>query len=150
MNDGIFFPISKATGDAFKLLLDLDVSTGEPEALETVVASDNRVNIAIDVTGDLKGEILYRFPKETALGMVKIMCGMEFDEVDDFVTSAMGEIANIISGNAMTGFSEQNLVCDIQPPHVMVGACAPLEPSPVLSADVHTGIGDVELDVQLG
>jgi Predicted inhibitor of MCP methylation, homolog of CheC len=149
MNDGIFLPISKATGDAFKLLLDLDVSTGDPETLETIISSDNRVNIAIDVTGDLEGEILYRFPKETALEMVKIMCGMEFEEVDEFVTSAMGEIANIISGNAMTGFSEQNLVCDIQPPRVMVGECTLLELSPVLSADVHTGVGDVELDVQL-
>ncbi len=149
MNNGAFLPISKATGDAFKLLLDLDVSTGDPKVLDSIVDSDNKLNISIGVTGDLSGEILYRFPKETALEMVKIMCGMEIDEIDDFVTSAMGEVANIISGNAMTSLSEQNLICDILPPRIVIGGSPLEEQTSVLSANVSTGAGDVELDVQL-
>lgn len=150
MNDGIFVPFSKATGEAFKMMLNLDCSAEKPEMRTGASSTGNGLNIAINVTGDLTGEVLYRFPKETALEMVKIMCGMEFEEIDEFVTSAMGEIANIISGNAMTGLSEQNIICDIQPPKVLVGDYAMAEILPVLCANVRTGAGDVELDVQLG
>jgi len=151
MNNGIFSPFSKATCEAFKLLLDLDVSTSAPETLEEIVDADNKVNIIIGITGDLSGEILYRFPKETTLEMVKIMCGMEMNEIDDFVTSAMGEIANIISGNAITGLSEQKIVCDILPPRVIVGGGAPLAgvALPVLSTTIKTQVGNVELDIQV-
>ncbi|WP_457944579.1 chemotaxis protein CheX [Caproiciproducens sp. LBM24188] len=149
MNDGIFIPFSKATGEAFKMMLNLEASTEEPEVRDVVPNTGSDLNIAIDVTGDLTGEVLYRFPKKTALEMVKIMCGMEFEEIDEFVTSAMGEIANIISGNAMTGLSEQNIICDIQPPKVLVGEYEMAQVLPVLCANVRTGVGDVELDVQL-
>lgn len=149
MDDKMLLPFSRATGEAFRLLLDLDVSAERPETIDAVVDSENKVNIVIGVTGDLTGEILYRFPKETALEMVKIMCGMEIEEIDDFVTSAMGEIANIISGNAMTGLSEQNITCDIKPPRVIVGGPALEQQTPVVSAKLHTGVGDVELDAQL-
>ena len=48
--------------------------------------------------------------------MVKIMSGMEFEEVDAFVTSAISEIANIISGNVATALSDSDIKCDILPP----------------------------------
>lgn len=48
--------------------------------------------------------------------MVSIMSGMQFDEVDDFVTSAISEIANIISGNVMTALSDNDIKCDMLPP----------------------------------
>lgn len=150
MNDGLFSPFSKATCDAFKLLLDLDVSTDTPETLDAILDADNKVNIVIGLTGDLAGEILYRFPKQTTLEMVKIMCGMEIDEIDEFVTSAMGEIANIISGNAVTGLSEQNIICDILPPKVMIDGLPLTENAvSILSTKVKTEVGDVELDIRV-
>lgn len=149
MMDGVFTPFSKATCDVFKLLLDLDVSAGAPQTLMAVADAEDKVNIVIGVTGDLSGQVLYRFPKETTLEMVRIMSGMEIGEIDDFVTSALGEIANIISGNAMTGLSEQKVVCDILPPRVIVGGDKPMEDAPVMSTRVTTPIGDVELSIQV-
>lgn len=150
MNDGIFIPFSKATSDAFKMMLDLDAQTGAPETRPAAANAGDNLNIVIDVIGDLNGEVLYSFPKQTAIEMVKIMCGgMEIAEVDDFVTSAMGEIANIISGNAMTGLSEQNVACDIQPPRVTVGGCPLTDLYPVLCSSVQTGVGNLELNIQL-
>ncbi len=150
MTNSVFAPFSKATCEVFKLLLDLDVSAGAPETLKTIADTEEKVNIVIGVTGDLSGQILYRFPKETTLEMVRIMSGMEIGEIDDFVTSALGEIANIISGNAMTGLSEQKVVCDILPPRVIVGGDESMpKDTPILSTKVTTPIGDVELDIQV-
>lgn len=36
MNDGIFIPFSKATGEAFKMMLNLEASTEEPEVRDAV------------------------------------------------------------------------------------------------------------------
>ena len=44
-------------------------------------------NVSLGVTGDLKGSILFRFTKAMTLEMVKIMAGMEMDEIDVFVSS---------------------------------------------------------------
>ena len=48
--------------------------------------------------------------------MVKIMSGMQFDEIDAFVASAVSEIANIISGNVLTALSGENLNYNLLPP----------------------------------
>lgn len=150
MTNQLFPPFSRATCEAFKLMLDLDVSAGEPEQVALVPGEEDRLNIIIGMTGDMNGEILYRFPKETALEMVKIMCGgMEIAEVDDFVTSAMGEIANIISGNAMTGLSEQNIICDILPPVVMVDELPSAGTgNPVVCSQIQTPVGGLELEIR--
>jgi len=55
------------------------------------------------------------------LEMVKIMCGMEMQVIDSFVSSALGEIANIIGGNALTILNSNNYICDIVPPQIFVG-----------------------------
>jgi chemotaxis protein CheX len=146
----IYEPFSKATLDVFKLLLDLDIFSSIDDA-EGAKDGDNKVSIIIDIIGDLKGSIIYRFPVETTLEMVKIMSGMEFDEVDEFVTSALGEIANIISGNAMTNLTEQKIVCDILPPRVVSGESQLCQDdcSSVTYAKVDTTIGVVELLIKI-
>ena len=84
-----------------------------------VSSSGDKINIMVGFTGDYSGETYYIFPRNTALEIVKSMSGMEIDEIDEFVTSALSEISNIISGNAMTGLSELAIACDIQPPQLV-------------------------------
>lgn len=147
--DQVFPPFSKAACEAFKRMLDLDVNAGVPE--QTAAHPDARkgLNIVIGMTGDMNGEILYHFPKDTALEMVKIMCGgMEVAQMDDFVTSAMGEIANIISGNAMTGLSEQNMVCDIQPPVILVDELPAAGANSAVCSEISTPVGSLALEIR--
>jgi len=82
--------------------------------------TSGHLRIAVEITGDVKGRIEYLFPNDTAIEIVKFMSGMEITGLDDFVTSAMGEVANIISGNAMNNLYERNFVCDIMPPEVSI------------------------------
>jgi chemotaxis protein CheX len=149
MTDQIFTPFSKATQEVFKLLLDLDALTDVSQQTNDAALGDT-INIKIGLTGDFSGEIHYSFPTQTTLEMVKIMSGMEIDQIDEFVTSAMGEVANIISGNAMTGLSEQHITCDILPPEIIVGAagCPLDQPCQIVNACVHTSIGDIGLSIK--
>ncbi|AFM00192.1 MULTISPECIES: chemotaxis protein CheX [Desulfitobacterium] len=140
-------PFSNAASQTFKLLLDLDVSTDVSQPIESSEEAKEKVDIVIEITGDLAGEVMYSFPKDTTLEMVKMMSGMEFNEIDEFVKSALGEIANIISGNAMTGLSQSQVICDIRPPKILEGGALPTkEGCPIYRTKVKTSIGDVELN----
>ncbi|WKY47900.1 chemotaxis protein CheX [Eubacteriaceae bacterium ES3] len=106
-------PFLNATKNVFELMLDLLDITDHPGE---DFFSEHELDIAVGVIGDLEGVVIYRFPHQTSLEIVKIMSSMEFDKVDDFVISAMSELSNIISGNVLTILSGENLTCDILPP----------------------------------
>lgn len=152
MSDTMFDPFSKAASEVFKLLLDLDVSMDTPQLVQAInTQKGDDVNILIGVVGDMKGEVAYRFPKETAMEMVKMMSGMEVNEVDEFVTSAMGEVANIISGNALMSLSANEICCDILPPQIVIGDndSPAVQDQPVLSSCGHTDIGTIGMDLAI-
>lgn len=110
----------KATLDVLKLMLDVNVEQGTISVVEGLIPS-REANVILGVTGDLRGSILFSFPKDMTLEMVYIMSGMKMDEIDNFVSSALGEVANIIGGNALSNLSAVNYVCDIVPPQVLIG-----------------------------
>ena len=81
----------------------------------------DKVTISIGVTGELQGSILFSFSKDLSLNLVEEMSMREVDELDTFVISAVGELANIISGHTATALNEQGYECDIAPPQVIKG-----------------------------
>ena len=127
-------------------MLMLDLTDFSDRPVESV-ASDSDLSICIGVTGDLFGEVVYRFPCETSLNIVKIMSGMEFDSIDEFVTSAISEIANIISGNVLTELSKDETNCDILPPVIK----QPDEGAYEIrrACCIITSLGNVCLDIRL-
>ncbi len=151
MTNALYQPFFNATRDVLKLMLDINSVANQGGDTGSCIAEDSGIRVAIGVTGDLGGEILYSFPNNTALEMVRIMSGMEFDAVDDFVTSAIGEIANIISGKALVFLSEQNVVCDILPPKVVSIDTEPADAveQTGLNTCIITDIGTVGLNINL-
>ncbi|NLA57712.1 MAG: chemotaxis protein CheX [Firmicutes bacterium] len=143
-------PFYKATRDVFRIMMDVDVKRGELRLAKDLIPS-REANVIIGATGDLSGSILYSFPKDMTLTMVKIMSGMELKELDGFVLSALGEVANIISGNAMTYLNSENYRCDISPPHVMVGTSQSLSMATdvALVIPMLSPIGEFEINVSL-
>jgi chemotaxis protein CheX len=69
------------------------------------------------------------------------------DTLDKFVTSAMGELGNIISGKATVGLSEQDLECDIVPPQIVTGKEINItsEADSVLMVNFNTELGDFDV-----
>jgi chemotaxis protein CheX len=145
MTDNLYKTFVTATYQVFNLMLDLSDITDRP--VETFLC-DDELDISIGVVGDLHGEVIYRFPFATSLSMVNIMIGMQVEAVDDFVTSAISEIANIISGNVLTALAGNNQICDILPPV----QCKPDESREYelsTSRCISTSIGEVCLDIRL-
>lgn len=145
MQTQVYNSFLEATSNVFGLMMDLTEVTDAPvERFEC----NGELDIVIGVIGDLKGEVVYRFPHETSLEMVKIMSNMEFDAVDEFVISAISEIANIISGNVLTILSEKNLTCDILPPVQGMGE-EDIDYTLQKICCMTTSVGDVGLEIRL-
>ncbi|HHV97285.1 MAG TPA: chemotaxis protein CheX [Clostridiaceae bacterium] len=141
-------PFYIAACDVFELMLSLHPKRSSLKAVEELI-NTKEASVVLGVTGDLKGIVIFSFPKEMALEMVKIMSGIEMEEIDGFVSSALGEIGNIISGNALTLLSKNNYKCDITPPQILVGKyktfSAPNEKSLLLSLSTEIGEFDISM-----
>lgn len=153
MNEQIIARFTCSTQEVLKLMLDIEARVGTSTLSDNPDISKDDITVAIGLSGDISGEARFCFPRETALEMVKIMCGMEIGEVDDFVMSAMGEISNIISGKAATGLSEHQIVCDILPPKIAVSETGTSpengEEIKKINTTIHTTAGNVELAVSI-
>lgn len=151
MSAELMNPFYRATREVFSLMLDLDVQRGMEQLLQEG-AENKKAYVSIGITGDLEGSIMYAFPESMTLEMVKIMSGMEMETLDDFVASALSEIVNIISGNAVTDFSLNDYSCDILPPVIEVGVLPPVRPivsGHVLVLPIETVIGPMRVEVDL-
>lgn len=113
MVDKLYKAFVDATYNVFNLMLNISEISDRP--IEEFFC-DDEVDIVVGIVGELQGDVIYQFPVTTSLNMVNIMSGMEFSDVDIFVTSAISEIANIISGNVITSLSDNKLRFDILPP----------------------------------
>ncbi|MDF2923975.1 MAG: CheC domain protein [Paenibacillaceae bacterium] len=151
MNTELVNPFYKATREVFQLMLDLEIHRGVEQILNEG-SSNKKAYVSIGIIGDLEGSILYCFPESMTLEMVRIMSGMEMETLDDFVASALSEIVNIISGNAVTDFSESHYACDILPPVIQVSEQPPewnVISGRVLVLPIQTVIGPMRVEVDL-
>ena len=140
----------QATQDVFQLMLDLAVEKNDLKVVEEMVNSKD-ANVILGVTGDLKGSILFSYTKEMALKMVNIMSGMSMDTIDNFVSSALGEVANIIGGNAITILSNHEYICDIVPPQIFIGEYKSMSMAnkKALLLELGTEIGEFDISIFL-
>lgn len=145
MKDKLYKVFVNATQNVLNLMLNISEISDRPAG---DFKYDDEVDIVIGVTGDLQGEVIYRFPVSTSLNMVNIMSGMQFDAVDAFVTSAVSEISNIISGNVLSALSENDMDCDILPP-MQYKPDDDKEYEIKTSCFICTTIGEICLDIRM-
>jgi chemotaxis protein CheX len=104
--------------------------------------------------GDLEGQVVFSFPRETAIAIVSRMMGMPIEELDELGRSALAEFGNIVSGNALMLMTKalRNISVDITPPSVITGEELEVSvenvPTLVIPVEVE-GFGSFEVNVAL-
>lgn len=79
--------------------------------------SSNDISVILGVKGDLSGQIICSFSKDTAKQIVsKMMGGMPIDTLDDMGWSAVQEFGNWIAGTTATELSTEGCIIDVTPP----------------------------------
>lgn len=80
------------------------------------------VIILVGIVGELKGNVAYSIDLESAKKIAsKMMMGMPVENLDEMSKSALSEMANMLTANAITIFSNKGVVVDISTPTLFEG-----------------------------
>lgn len=108
---------------ATRILKDMcfiDSKVGKPFLTDCQFDNDS-VIIVIGVTGEMRGQVLIEMKLQVACDIASKMCMMPVTQMDDLSKSAIGELGNMIMGNAATIFSTKGIGIDITPPVLAMG-----------------------------
>jgi len=104
----------------FKTMLSIDASMEKPY-LKNKASSTGDVTGTLGFAGDKKGSFSISFRTNGALFVYKQLIGEESATVNEHVVDAIGELTNIISGQARKEFEKQGLTLNASIPMVVVG-----------------------------
>lgn len=110
-------PFLQAATKVFNDMCGIDLKIGKPYMSSPLVTEESII-IMIGITGEVKGQVIITFAHDTTLVIASKMMMMQVNEIDEMVNSAIGELGNMILGNAATIFATQQISIDITPPTI--------------------------------
>ena len=119
MNSSYIMPFIESVSNVFETMLQLPVTTGEP-AIRPHDTPPADVSGIIGMTGDVDGSIVLGFPVATAERAVAVFTGMEIPADHEDFADAVGELVNMVTGNAKAKFTGKKAA--ISCPSVVVGS----------------------------
>jgi len=142
-------PFLKASINLFKEYLGLQAVAGKPHLLGDPQDLD-AVSAIIGLAGDTRGAVVLSFSRETAMRIVSKMAGQEYKMLSNEVLDGVGELINIIAGNAKQGLLDFRI--EISLPGVVTGNSYKIrwpEGIPVVSIPFTTELGPFTVNVSL-
>lgn len=115
-------PFLKGLSLVFSPLCQSEPNIGKISMLKTPYSITN-ASVIIGVTGKIKGQVTIEFLDNSACNAASVILGgYEVSSLDELAKSAIGELGNMILGNAATELSLINMLIDITPPTVIIGS----------------------------
>ena len=141
-------PFVDAVRRLFKTMLTLPVTIGPPE-LNQEAKPRHDVCGVIAVAGEVNCQVVVSMMPPLAMSLASELLGDTVEQIDEDCLDAVGEIANMIAGNAKTDFPEG--AGTISVPSVVIGRDKVAYPraTPIISIPCETGKGPLHIDVAL-
>ena len=137
---------------AFKVFQAIagDLPTRGKLSLRNSTFTSQQVTIVAGVNGEVEGTVLYGMSAETAKNIASTMIGAPVDTLEELAMSALAELGNMITGNAITLLDGQGYNVDITPPSIMRGTDVEVSTKPAaIVLPIDTSMGTVEINVAL-
>jgi chemotaxis protein CheX len=116
----------------------------------TVLQDPESVTAVVGFGGLLSGACVFRSGSMAAIKIAALMTGMEFDEVDDTVKDAIGEIGNMLAGAWKSKVPNLAANCGLSVPAVITGRDYHLHvQSPEFQLHHRYRFGDSSFDVTI-
>lgn len=125
-----------------------DVSRGQI-SLRSSMTPMLGVVIIVGLAGQVSGRVIIDMEKETALKIASAMNNEKLTEFDDLVTATLTELANMITGKAVTRLHELGFQFDLTPPALFTGEKIQISDNKIeaLVVPVEVPQGKVEINV---
>lgn len=107
------------TLDAVSNVLPMENNRTSGPALIQDAFVQSEMGVLIGITGPCPGRLILNAHVNTFANVAKAMYGMALE--GDLLESFVGEIGNMVAGNAISELSKNGVVLNITPPTVMVG-----------------------------
>jgi chemotaxis protein CheX len=149
MNVAFVNPFITSTITTFKTMLSVDITPGKP-MLKHEGEPVYDISGMIGLSGIAQGAIALSFPKAVALKAVSAMLGTEIKIIGPEMTDGIGELVNIIAGNAKQYLSQYQLTISL--PNVVVGrnhSITPPSHTPSIVVPFTSIVGEFAMEVSL-
>ncbi|OLB20818.1 MAG: hypothetical protein AUH15_10550 [Acidobacteriales bacterium 13_2_20CM_55_8] len=105
----------------------------------------------ISVTGDIEGRIIFDLDPATAVRVASRFAASELPESDDLVRETVCELANQVTGNAITALNDQGFHFRVHPPvlHTLEHGSKSSEDTEALVICFETASGNVFMNIAL-
>ena len=114
-------PFIQATINVLSAMAGLSPTPGAPYVKKTNQAQGD-VSAIVGITGSKSGAVALSFSQSCAIALVKGMLGDAIEDILADTRDAVGEITNMISGQARAGLSELGIPLQGSTPSVVFGA----------------------------
>ncbi len=111
-------PFIESTVDVFKTMLSCDVARTGLTVHETFHPQYDITGI-IGMSGKAHGDVVISFERSVALAATETLLGTKYSEINDDVVDTVGELTNMIAGNAKSSLERFELQLAL--PTVIVG-----------------------------
>ncbi len=142
-------PFIDATISVLETMASIKARPGEPYLKKAMLAK-GEVTGVIGLTGEGSGTLSVSFTETSILSVVSNMFGEEMKEVNEEIRDAVGEITNIISGQARQKLEESGRSLKAAIPTVITGknhTITHITPYPVFAVDFSTDNGEFTIEV---
>ncbi|HKL85725.1 MAG TPA: chemotaxis protein CheX [Treponemataceae bacterium] len=99
-------PFVDVCENVFRDFIGTELVTQRPYFVDKNDPHDWDISSVIGLTGEARGAVVISMKRNLALKLTGVLTGSTHTEVDDEVVDAIGEIINIIAGNAKRGLEE--------------------------------------------
>lgn len=150
MDPAYITPFISSIQNVFATMLQLPVTIGEPDIKETPSTTYD-VSGIIGMSGEVVGSVVLSFPKATAERVVSLFTGASITSENPDFADAIGELTNMISGNAKGLFSGKKKV-SISCPSVIIGVghtVARPKDVPCIVIPCKTDCGDLTMEIAI-
>ena len=111
-------PFLTATVSVFRTMLDCEIERGQLY-LKGHHSPDHEISGIIGLSGKAVGTVVFSLSREVALGATKGMLGESMSEINADVVDVVGELTNMIAGNAKSKLEQFAMSMSL--PNVVIG-----------------------------
>jgi chemotaxis protein CheX len=150
MRTDVYNAFIVSAGEVLNTEADVHTTRG-PLSLERDVYVTDEVTVLLSLVGQVWGMVLYGMSFATAKALVSRIMGQEVEQFDELTQSGIGELGNVITGQASTRLATSGYTVQISVPTLIVGKQSAISTLDIdrLVVPLKTQIGVVRLDLAL-
>ncbi|MCX8028378.1 MAG: chemotaxis protein CheX [Brevinematales bacterium] len=147
-------PFIEATFEILSEILKTDQIKRGDLFLKKGTSPTHSVSIIVGVTGPANGRVIIDMDETTAIKVVSIMTSSEINSISqlgDYEKSALSELGNMITGNAITRLYKKGFTFVLTPPTVIIGKDYEIDTPQIetLVVPVISPIGQIDINIAL-